>query len=153
MDAYTLNYFTQGTSETLKKLYCLNLSKQQESEYKWQQKKFNITFVVLKFTKTDREFLTMFTFEHTKLTQTKFEKLAQLLIQFQKCYRILNFDVGKLKVELNLPFKATAIFKKQRATRIPLQLQDRVQHLLDNLTHFDIIALKYRLFNHLKYLY
>ena len=50
------------------------------------------------------------------------------------------FDVGKIKVEINFPLKATAIFKKQRATRIPLQLQDRVQHLLDILTHFDIIA-------------
>ena len=28
MDAYTLNHLTQGTSETLKRLYCLNLSKQ-----------------------------------------------------------------------------------------------------------------------------
>ena len=32
------------------------------------------------------------------------------------------------------------MFKKQRATRIPLQLQEKVQHLLDILTHFDIIA-------------
>ena len=36
MDAYTLNYLTQSTSETLKKLYCLNLSKQHEREYKSQ---------------------------------------------------------------------------------------------------------------------
>ena len=36
MDAYTLNYLIQGTSETLKKLYCLNLSKQQEREYESQ---------------------------------------------------------------------------------------------------------------------
>ena len=27
MDAYTLNYLTQGKSVTLKKLYCLNLTK------------------------------------------------------------------------------------------------------------------------------
>ena len=47
--------------------------------------------------------------------------------------------LGK-KVELNLPLKATAVFKKQRATRFPLQLQDSVPHLLDSLTHFDIIA-------------
>ena len=47
-------------------------------------------------------------------------------------------DVGKIKVDLNL--KVTAIFKKQRATRIPLQLQDRVQHLLDILTPFDLIS-------------
>ena len=75
-----------------------------------------------------------------KQTQTQFEKLAQLLAQFQKCYATSKFDVGKIKVELNLPLEATAIFKNQRATRIPLQLQDRVQHLLDILTHFDIIA-------------
>ena len=82
----------------------------------------------------------MFNFEHTKLTQAQFEKLAQLLTQFKKCYATSKFDVGKIKVEQNLPLKATAIFKKQRATRIPLQLQDRLQHLLDILLHFDIIS-------------
>ena len=82
----------------------------------------------------------MFNFEHKKLTQTQFEKLAQLLTQFQKCYATSKFDIGKIKVELNLTLKATVIFKKQRATRIPLQLQDRVQHLLDILKHFDITA-------------
>ena len=54
------------------------------------------------------------------------------------CYASSNFDVAKIKVELNLPLKATTIFKKQRTTRIPLQ--DRVQHLLDILTYFNIIA-------------
>ena len=76
----------------------------------------------------------MFNFEHTKLTQTQFEELAQLLTQFKKCNATTNFDVGKIKVELNLPQKAKTIFKKQRATRIPLQLQDRVQKLT---RHFD----------------
>ena len=122
MDAYNLNYLTQGTSETLKKIYCLNLSKQQEREYKSQKKKFTIPFDVSKFTETDREFLTMFNFELTKLAQSQFEKLAQLLTQFQNCYSTSKFDVGKIKVELNLPLKSTAIFKKQRSTRIPLQL-------------------------------
>ena len=82
----------------------------------------------------------MFNFENTKLTQEQFEKSAKLLTHFKKCYDISKFDVGKIKVELNLPLKATTIFKKQSATRIPLQLQDRVQHLLDILIHFDIIA-------------
>ena len=82
----------------------------------------------------------MFNSEHTKLTQTQFENLAQLLTHFRKCYAASKFNVGKIKVELNLPLEATAIFKKQRATRIPLQLQDRVQHLLHILTHFDIIV-------------
>ena len=87
-----------------------------------------------------KEILNMFNFEHTKLTRTEFEKLAQILTQFQKCYATSKFDVGKIMPELNLSLKATAIIKKQSATRIPLQLQDSVQHLLDILTHFDIIA-------------
>ena len=140
MDDYTLNYLTQGTSKTLKKLYCLNLSKQKEQEYKSQQKKFTICFDVPKFTETDKELLTTFNFENTKPTQTQFEKLAQLLTQFKKCCATSKFDFGKNRVELNLPLKATAIFKKQRAAHIPLQLQDRVQHLFNILTHFDVIA-------------
>ena len=81
----------------------------------------------------------MFNFEHTKLTQTQLEDLAKLLTGFKKCYATSKIDVGKIEVEINLPLKAAAIFKKQRATRIPLQLQDSVQHFLDFLTHFDII--------------
>ena len=48
MDAYTSNYVTNGTSEMLKKLYCLNLTHLQELEYKAQQKNFftyHLTFL------------------------------------------------------------------------------------------------------------
>ena len=112
-----------GTSETFKKLYCLNLTKQQEREYKSQQKKFRMPFRFSNFTKSDQVFLTMFNFEHAKITQTQFEEIAQLITRFKQCYATFKFDVGK-KLELNFPLIATAIFKKQRATRIPLQLQN-----------------------------
>ena len=138
MDAYSLIYHSLNFNT--KKLCRLNLSKQQECEYKSQQKNFTIPFDVTKFTETDREFLTMFKFEHTKLSQTQFEELAQFLTQFKKSYATSKLDDGKVKAELHLPLKATSIIKKQRAIRIPLQLQDRVQHLLDIITHFDIIA-------------
>ena len=82
----------------------------------------------------------MFNFECTKLTQLHFEHSAQVLTQYKQCYATSKFDVGKIKIKLNLPLKATAVFKKQRGTRIPLQLQDREKHLLDILTHFVIIA-------------
>ena len=81
MDAYNSSYLTQGISETLKKLYCLIFTKQQEQEYKSQKKKFNVPFDITKFTQPNREFLTMFNFEHTKLTQFQFENLAELLIE------------------------------------------------------------------------
>ena len=82
----------------------------------------------------------MFNFDHMKLIQTQFEEVAQLLRRFKQCYATSKFDTGKIKVELSLPLKATAIFEKLDSTRVPLQLQDRVQHLLDIMTHFDIIA-------------
>ena len=56
MDGYTLNYLTQGTSDTLKKLFCLNLSKHQEREYKSTRKKITIAFDVSKFTETEKKF-------------------------------------------------------------------------------------------------
>ena len=75
-----------------------------------------------------------------KLTPAQFEQLAHFSHNFKQCYATSKFDVGKIKIELNLPLKAAAVFKKQRANRIILQLQNRVQHLLDILAHFDIIA-------------
>ena len=53
------------------------------------------------------------------------------------CNATSKFDVRKIEVELNLRLKATSVFKKQRGTRIPLQLPERVQHLLDLLTQFN----------------
>ena len=55
----------------------------------------------------------MFNFEHTRLAQTQFEKLAQLLTQFQNCYATSKFDVGKIKVELNLPLKQQLSLKSK----------------------------------------
>ena len=71
MDAYTSNYLTHGTLETLKKLYCVNLTIQQEREYKLQPQNFHIPFDVSKFNALDREFLSMFNFDHSKLTQSQ----------------------------------------------------------------------------------
>ena len=42
-----------------------------------------------------------------------------------------KFDVGKTKVKLNLPLKKDAIFKKQRISKVPIHLRERIQKLLD----------------------
>ena len=56
------------------------------------------------------------------------------------CYATSKFDQRKVKIELKLLLKATAVFQKQGATRIPLQLQERLQLLLHISTHFGVIA-------------
>ena len=64
VDAYISNYFAQGTSETHKKLYCLNLTEQQEREYKAQQKKnsqnnlrLEIHRIITRFSQNEHNFL------------------------------------------------------------------------------------------------
>ena len=38
------------------------------------------------FTEQQQKFLTMFNFQHSKLTQNEFEKLADLLLNYPKVY-------------------------------------------------------------------
>ena len=46
-------------------------------------------------------------------------------------YVTSKFDVGKVNSPLHLPPKPDAVFKKQRASKIPIHLQDKVNGLLD----------------------
>ena len=39
--------------------------------------------------------------------------------------------MGKIQSPLQLPLKADAIFKQQRAIKVPIHLQDEVNMLLD----------------------
>ena len=55
----------------------------------------------------------MVNFEHTKLQQTQSKQLAQLPMSYKCCCTASKFDVGKSKVEFNLPLKATAVFKNK----------------------------------------
>ena len=68
---------------------------------------------------TVKEFLPMFDFQHSYLTQEEFEKT---------------------KVKLKLPMKKDAIFKKQRISKVTRHLRERIQKLLDVLKKYDIIA-------------
>ena len=67
--------------------------------------------------------------------QKHIEQLAQLLIQYKHCYATSKFDVGKIKVELNLTIKATTVSKKQR---IPYSYALTITRTSTTLTrHFD----------------
>ena len=56
---------------------------------------------------------TMFNFQHSKITQHEFEKLADSLLRYPTVYATSKFDVGKLNSPLHLPLKPDAVFKKQ----------------------------------------
>ena len=72
----------------------------------------------------------MFNFQHSQITQ-KNEQLAELLLKHPMAYAPSKFDVGKVNSPLHLPLKPDAIFKKQRARKVPIHLQDNINRLLD----------------------
>ena len=55
-------------------------------------------------------------------------------------YATSKFAVGKVNSPLQLPLKPDAFSKKQRASKIPIQLQEKVNRLLDILEQFEIIS-------------
>ena len=82
----------------------------------------------------------MFIFQHSQLTQNEFEKLADLLLKYPKVCATSKFDVGKINSPLHLPLKTDAVFKKQRANKVPINLHDKVNRLLDILEKYAIIS-------------
>ena len=82
----------------------------------------------------------MFNFQHSQITQREFDKLAELLLKYPTVYATSKFDVGKFSSTLHLPLKLDAVFKKQRASEVPIHLQDKVNRLLDILEQYEIIS-------------
>ena len=92
------------------------------------------------YTEQQQKFLTMFNFQHSQLTQNEFEKLADLILKYPKVYATSKFDVGKINSPLPLPLKPKAVFKKQRASKVPIHLHDKINRLLEMLEQFEIIS-------------
>ena len=78
---------------------------------------FKCKFNINKYTEHEKEFIQMFYFQHSHLTQEEFEKVT-IILHYKQVYATTKFDVGKTKVKLNLPMKKDAIFKKQRISKI-----------------------------------
>ena len=98
------------------------------------------TFNISNYTEDQQKFLTMFNFQHSQITQDEFEKLAKQLIKYSSVYATSKFDVGKISSSLHLPLKPDAVFKKQRASKVPIHLHDKVNRLLDILEQYNIIS-------------
>ena len=87
---------------------------------------FNCKFDINKYTTSKKDFIQMFDFQHLHLTQEEFEKIVTIILEYKQVYATTKFDVGKTKVKLNLPMKKGAIFKKQRISKVPIILRERI---------------------------
>ena len=61
-------------------------------------------------------------------------------MKYPKVYATFKLDVGKVNSPLNLPLKPDAVFEKQRASIVPIHLQDKFNRLLDTIEQYEIIS-------------
>ena len=61
-------------------------------------------------------------------------------MKYPKFYATSKFDVGEVNLLPHLPLKPDAVFKKQRAIKATIHLQDEVNRLLDMLEQYEIIS-------------
>ena len=115
-------------------------NKNRNTDYFTKTPYFKPTFNISNYTENQQKFLTMFNFQHSQITQDEFEKLAKQLIKYSSVYATSKFDVGKISSSLHLPLKPDAVFKKQRASKVPIHLHDKVNRLLDILEQYNIIS-------------
>ena len=66
---------------------------------------FKCKFNINKYTESEKEFIQMFDFQHSHLTQNEFEKVVTIILDYRQVYATTKFDVAKTKVKLNLPLK------------------------------------------------
>ena len=62
------------------------------------------------------------------------------MLKYPKDYSTSKVDVGKLNSPVHLPLKHDAVFKKERASKFPFHLQDKVNRLLEILEQYEIIS-------------
>ena len=82
----------------------------------------------------------MFKFQHSQIIKEEIEQLADLLLKYPNVYTNSNCVVGKINSPLNLPLKHDAVFKKQRASKVPIHLQDKFNRVLETLEQYQIIS-------------
>ena len=59
----------------------------------------------------------MFNFQHSQITQSEFDKLAQQLLKYSSVYATSKFNVGKFSSSLNLPLKPDAVLKNKEQAK------------------------------------
>ena len=115
-------------------------NEKRNTDYFTETPYFKPTFNINNYTEDQQKFLTMFNFQHSQITQDEFDKLAKQLKKYSSVYATSKFDVGKISSSLHLPLKPDAVFKKQRASNVPIHLHDKVNRLLDILEQYKIIS-------------
>ena len=65
--------------------------------------------------------------------------LIDMLIDSKDVYSLHKLDIGKARQKIHVTLKPNVELKRQRASKVPLHLKDKLQKLLTQLKDADII--------------
>ena len=85
------------------------------------------------------KFLDNFDFTQSDLTDDELFELIEIILQDNDVYSHHKYDIGRTKHKFHLPLKKDATFKKQRRSKIPIHLRDKLEKLMGELIQAGII--------------
>ena len=86
-----------------------------------------------------KNYVKKFDFRYTDLQDEELVVLIDMLIDAADVYSQHKFDVGKVRQRFHVTLKANLELKKQRPSKVPLHLKDKLEKLLGQHQEADII--------------
>ena len=85
------------------------------------------------------DYYKQFNFQYSDITDNEMTLLIDMLFNSKDVYSLHKFDVGKTQQKFHVTLKPNAELKRQRASKVPLHLRDKLEKLLTQLKEADII--------------
>ena len=85
------------------------------------------------------DYIKEFDFQYSDITDEEMTLLIDMLLDSQDVYSRHKFDVGKTRQKFHVTLKPKAELKRQRPSKVPLHLKEKLEKLLTQLKDADII--------------
>ena len=85
------------------------------------------------------DYVNQFDLQYSDITDNEMTLLLNMLNDSKDVYSLHKFDVGKTRQNSHVTFKPNVELKRQRASKVPLHLKDKLEKLLKQLKDADII--------------
>ena len=85
------------------------------------------------------QYVKEFDFQFSDITDEEMTLLKDMLIDSRDVYSQHNFDVGKTRHKFHVTLKLNVELKRQRPSKVPLHLKEKLEKLLTQLEDADII--------------
>ena len=85
------------------------------------------------------DYVKQFDFQYSDITDDEMILVIDMLIDSKDVFSLHKFDVGKTRQKFHVTLKPNVELERQRASKVPLYLKDKLEKLLTQLKDADII--------------